>query len=48
MIKFELNSQVVSLAYIFSCMETALLQLPVVDYSICQTTLDNVRFTALS
>lgn len=40
--QFELKSGCISLAYVFSKMESALQELPIEEYSVCQNTLDNV------
>ncbi len=42
MVQYELPSQGLSLARLFSSMEEAQRDLQVEDYSICQNTLDNV------
>lgn len=42
MLQFELKSENISLAYVFSKMEAALTDLPIGEYSVCQNTLDNV------
>ncbi|XP_054722736.1 ATP-binding cassette sub-family A member 2-like [Uloborus diversus] len=41
-LQFELKSDCISLAYVFSRMELALQDLPIEEYSVCQNTLDNV------
>lgn len=42
MLQYELKSENISLAYVFSKMESALNDLPIDEYSVCQNTLDNV------
>ncbi|PRD32326.1 UNVERIFIED_CONTAM: ATP-binding cassette sub-family A member 2 [Trichonephila clavipes] len=42
LLQFELKSGCISLAYVFSKMESALQELPIEEYSVCQNTLDNV------
>ncbi|XP_035229982.1 ATP-binding cassette sub-family A member 2-like, partial [Stegodyphus dumicola] len=42
LLQFELKSGCISLAYVFSKMESALQDLPIEEYSVCQNTLDNV------
>jgi len=42
MVQYELPSQDLSLAYVFSCLEEAQRDLQVEDYSVNQNTLDNV------
>ena len=42
MVQYELPSQGLSLAYVFSCLEEAQSDLQVEDYSVYQNTLDNV------
>ena len=44
MVQYELPSQGLSLAYVFSCLEEAQSDLQVEDYSVYQNTLDNVSY----
>ena len=43
MLQYQLPSEGLSLAQLFACMEDAKKQLSVEDYSVSQTTLDQVR-----